>query len=274
MLRLPMELYLSIFEHLDKRSDIHNLLFLSRDFLQDAERRLYQTVSLKEVDLNSSLSLFRRLAAPDQSRIAKYVRDLDIWSTVLDPPNYPLIHQALKSTTNLRRLSVEGLLWGPSDGEDVFLISGCTFELISLHTSAFDVTYSSVLERQTSLEELSIGHVNGYQPWDMADVVHSVMLPNLKLLSCTANDVAYFLGDPRSLKCIHFTAGIPDSLGDRSITELVSMSLELVSFEPDILQSILAPFPSLRYFRCSISDYEPPGVSICLFCSKGPPDLP
>ena len=210
--RLPLELYRPILQNLHRRSDMYNLLFTSRILLHEAERQLYHTIIVDDID--KFVPLFRRLADPDRPRIANYVKHMVLPEIDYDSPDWELIQPALVAI-------------------------------------------------QMSLEVLEVpdGCEVGEEEEGESPRPPPVELPKLKFLKCPADQAVFYMGDTRSLKRIEFTCMIPDTLGLRDIMEVIFMKLRLISFEQGILEEILHPFPSLRYFYCRVT--EDSGREVC-----------
>ena len=245
--RLPVELYRPIFQHLTSRSDLYKLLFTSRLLLHDVEQCLYRVIVV--TDIESSLSLFDRIGAADQARVAAYVRELTLPDV---SPYWILVHLALKAMVHLRILTVNGDL---SDTRgNICLISDCSFQLRSLTAYGFEPRYESVLKQQTQLEELLLPDIFSEDSDDdeiLSPQIDWTAFPNIKVLGGGSDRIIRFLGEARTLKGIEWMTGIPPT-DMRIIEETVALKLWVFTSEGNILDLILRPFPFVRHLYCVI----------------------
>ncbi|KAF4584979.1 hypothetical protein EYR40_001805 [Pleurotus pulmonarius] len=183
---LPPEMLEEVFENVDDKQALLNIVVASRRFFQLAEPFLYARIVFPPASLKSTTtklrSLHEALEAPNQRR-ASYVRSLSL--TVQGNGDRFLVDELLTKTVNLKDLQ---LIISPSFISRFFRQS-LPFALTSLHIASsrtvHTVSYSSLypdllrfLESQTSLETLHLSHIN----LNMAVKFSSTSFPNLKTL--------------------------------------------------------------------------------------------
>ncbi|KAF7419305.1 hypothetical protein PC9H_001892 [Pleurotus ostreatus] len=186
MLTLPPEMLEAVFDSVDDKQVLLNVLVASRQFLQLAERFLYARIVFPPSFLKSTTMKLRRLhealEASDRRR-ASYVRTLSL--TAQGNEDRILIVELLMKTVNLKdlRLTISPLLISR------FFRQSFPFALTSLHIASSrtvrTMSYSSLypdllhfLELQTSLEMLHLSHIN----LNMDVEFPPASFPNLKTL--------------------------------------------------------------------------------------------
>ncbi|KAL4255534.1 F-box domain-containing protein [Pleurotus pulmonarius] len=169
ILMLPPEMLEEVFENVDDKQALLNVVVASRRFFQLAEPFLYARIVFPPASLKSTTtklrSLHEALKAPNQRR-ASYVRTLSL--TVQGNGDRFLVDELLMKTVNLKDLQ---LIISPSFISRFFRQS-LPFTLTSLHNA------SSRTVHTTSLETLHLSHIN----LNMAVKFSSTSFPNLKTL--------------------------------------------------------------------------------------------
>lgn len=219
-MELTFEAYREVVMHVGNRSDIAALCRVSKTFQNAAERALYNTLYLSNIE--GTMSLCRTLS--NQSRVAAYVDALTIHastdpqsasdshengsntSSVELPEDYwPVLSLALRNVSRLRYFNI--YISGRVATSNAWILDGCTFQLRSFHCDLdWDEHLLMFLNLQAKLLDLYIPDY--YRPNDSptndpsqeSASLLSTSLPRLSVLECTFVNAAITIIPGRPLK--------------------------------------------------------------------------
>ena len=244
---LPIEIYGEIVQYVDDIRDLHGLLFVSRIFHYEAERRLYGsfevTLSHKDRHTESLRSLSNNPSIATQLRCLDLfgVRDSD--GPACTPPDDPWIYllpQAFRSLNNLKDLRLplkhsSGFV-PPSSVTFRLEVFRCTtyFESRPLESMVPFLTVQDTI--QTLIEDGATDNVKEGLP--------ARCLPNLMRL-CAWPAVAQMLLPNRSIKYLFLQQDI-DQAWEAGIAQSVEY---LAAISIAFIRNSAASFPALKYLE-------------------------
>jgi len=235
-MELSLEICSIIVSRLGSRRDISSLARVSKTFQIAAERSLYNTLIMADMEQTSHLCRLLARQPRLSSLVVALTISLDEGSDASDsePSQLPVgywedVHRALLATRRLRYLDI---YIDSGYGQDLaWILHDCTFQLRSLHSDmAWDSNLATFLANQSNLSQLHISDFDARildnEVFEYGEVSHAHSLPRLSVLECTFIEAVSLLTPGRPVTHIKTCFSANELEGKRAEIAALTSSIE------------------------------------------------